>query len=144
MNVKADKMRYQPNKSGYALVLLGLVFSIIALFSIITPPTIRPNFRIAMEILINIFLMLLTFLAAERCKVYSRQWAIIAIVFAGIHVLRIFWVPTYLLSRGQISGLQFTMILVWLIGTSVSLVFGALITLRKSQMLHKHLREMGE
>lgn len=144
MNVKADKMRYQPNKSGYALILLGLTLSIVALFAIITPPTIRPNFRIAMEIMINIFLMLLTFLAAERCKVYSRDWAIVSIVFAGIHVLRIFWVPTFLLSRGQITGGQFSLIVFYLLATAASLVFGALITLRKHQILHKHLREMGE
>jgi hypothetical protein len=144
MNVKADKMRYQPNKSGYSFILLGLAISIAALFSIITPTTVVPNFGTAVEILLNIVLMLVTFLAAERCKVYSRDWALITLVIAGIHILRIFLVPTQLVAKGQLSGWQFTGIVFMLVSTAVCLVLGALITLRKQGLLHKHLREIGE
>ena len=144
MNIKADKMRYQPNKGGYSFILLGLAISIAALFSIITPTTDVPNFGTAVEILLNIILMLVTFLAAERCKVYSKDWALITLVIAGIHVLRIFWVPTQLVSNGQLSGWQFTGIVFMLVASSVSLVLGSVITLRKQSVLHKHLREIGE
>jgi hypothetical protein len=144
MNTKADKMRYQNNKSAYSLILLGLAISIVALFSIITPPTIVPNLGIAIEILINIVLLLVTFLAAERCKTYSRQWAITSFVIAGIHVLRIFYMPTYLLANNQITYYQFTFIVIYLIASAVSISMGALITLRKHVILMKHLRELGE
>ena len=91
MNIKADKMRYQTNSSAYSLILLGLALSVAALFAIITPSTIIPDFSTAIEILINIVLMLVTFLAAERCKFYERKWAIIVNVIAAVHILRIFY-----------------------------------------------------
>ena len=144
MNIKADKMRYQPNKGAYYLILLGLLISIVALFSMITPSTIVPNFNTVLEIMINIIIMLITFLAAERCKVYSRNWALVVIVIAGIHVLRIFWVPTQLVAKGEISRWQFTLIAIYLLATAASLIIGALITIKKNQILMKHLKEIGE
>ncbi|MDO9630088.1 MAG: hypothetical protein Q7I99_09340 [Acholeplasmataceae bacterium] len=144
MNTKADKMRYQTNKTGYSLILLGLAISIVALFSIITPPAIIPNFGIAVEILINIVLLLVTFLAAERCKTYSRGWALTSFVIAAIHVLRIFYMPTILVAKGQLTGFQFMMIVIYLLSAATCIVFGALITLRKHAILMKHLRELGE
>ncbi|MDY0075399.1 MAG: hypothetical protein RBR75_05965, partial [Acholeplasmataceae bacterium] len=83
MNIKADKMHYQTNKLGYALILLGLAFSVVALFRIITPTQIIPNHLIALEIVINIILLLLTFLTAERCKIYQKNWAIVSLVIAS-------------------------------------------------------------
>lgn len=144
MNIKADKMRYQPNKSAYFLILLGLAFSIVALFSIITPTTVVPNFSTAVEIMINIILMLVTFLAAERCKVYSKQWAITTIVIAGIHILRIFWIPTKLVAKGELTSWQFILIAFYLLVTAALLIFGSLITIRKHHILMKHLKEIGE
>lgn len=144
MNTKADKMRYQTNKTGYSFILLGLAISIVALFSIITPPSIIPNLGIAVEILINIVLLLVTFLAAERCKAYSKQWAITSFVIAGIHILRIFYMPTSLVAKGQITYMEFLWIVIYLIAAAASISFGALITLRKNAILMKHLRELGE
>lgn len=144
MNIKADKMRYQTNSLGYGLILLGMAISVVALFRIITPPTIIPNFSIAVEIVVNIILMLMTFLTAERCKFYQKSWAIVSMVIAAIHVLRIFYAPAKLLSLGQITGVQFTVIVVLLISSATLLVFGGLITLNKHHILYKHLKEIGE
>ena len=143
MNIKADKMRYQTNSLGYGLILLGMAISVVALFRIITPPTIIPNFSIAVEI-VDIILMLMTFLTAERCKFYQKNWAIVSMVIAAIHVLRIFYAPAKLLSLGQITGVQFTVIVVLLISSATLLVFGGLITLNKHHILYKHLKEIGE
>lgn len=144
MNVKADKMRYQANKSGYALILLGMAISIVALFRIITPVTVIPDFSIALEIIVNIMLMLTTFLAAERCKFYQKTWAIVSFVIAGTHVLRIFYVPTQLLSKGQITTSQFMIIVLLLIASATSIIGGGLITWSKFHRLHQHLKEIGE
>ena len=73
-NIKADKLRYQTNSSGYSLVMLSVVLSVIALFTLITYDSygeftqsmrVIPNFRIGLGISIGIVLMLATFLAAE-------------------------------------------------------------------------------
>jgi len=145
MNIKADKMRYQTNKSGYALVLLGLAISVAALFRIITPNTVVPNHLTALEIVINIILLLTTFLAAERCKIYEKKWAIISMIIAGIHVLRILFVPRNLFTKGQITFVQFSWIAALLIIAAVCIALGGFITLTKYyRILHKHLRELGE
>jgi len=144
MNIKADKMRYQTNSSAFSLILLGLSLSVAALFAIITPSTVIPDLSTAIEILVNIVLMLVTFLAAERCKFYERKWAIIVNVIAIVHVLRIFYAPTKLLASGQITFIQFTFIAILLLSSAILLIAGGMITLRKSNMLHSHLKEMGE
>ena len=144
MNIKADKMRYQTNTSAFSLILLGLVLSVAALFSIITPSTIVPDFTTALEILINIILMLVTFLAAERCKFYDRKWAIAVIFIAAIHILRIFFVPTRLVANDMITASQYIKIILLLVGSAVALIFGAIITLRKHHVLSQHMKEMGE
>jgi 4-amino-4-deoxy-L-arabinose transferase-like glycosyltransferase len=144
MNVKADKMRYQTNRLAHLLVLLGLAISILALFSIIIPTTVVPDFSIAVEILINIVLMLLTFLAAEKCKIYSLNWAIALFVIAGIHIARIFYVPTKLLIANMLSAGQFSLIVVYLVLSAGLLVLGGIITIQRHHILTKHLKEIGE
>ncbi|MFA5525863.1 MAG: hypothetical protein WC992_03470 [Acholeplasmataceae bacterium] len=144
MNIKADKMRYQTNKLGYALILLGLAFSVVALFRIITPTQIIPNHLIALEIVINIILLLLTFLTAERCKIYQKNWAIVSLVIASIHLLRILFVPRNLLSKGQLTLSQFSWIMIFLIITATCIALGGYVTLAKHHILAKHLKEIGE
>jgi hypothetical protein len=144
MNIKADKMRYQTNKTGYGLILLGLVFSVVSLFMLITPSTIVPNFGTAIEILVNIVLMLVTFLAAERCKFYSKNWATVSIFIAGIHFVRALITPISLFTLGQISFLIYILSTSFLITASIFILIGAKITLDKFHILSKHMKEIGE
>ena len=144
MNIKADKMRYQMNNLAYLFILLGMAVSVVALFRIITPKTIVPNFDTAVEILINIVLLLLTFLTAERCKYYQKKWGIVSFVIAGVHVLRILYVPKSLLALGQITPLQFTTILLLLIASAAFLIVGGVVTIIRSNILTNHLKEIGE
>lgn len=144
MNIKADKMRYQMNNLAYLFILLGMAVSVVALFRIITPKTIVPNFDTALEILINIVLLLLTFLTAERCKYYQKKWGIVSFVIAGVHVLRILYVPKSLLALGQITPLQFTTILLLLIASAAFLIVGGVVTIIRSNILTNHLKEIGE
>ena len=144
MNTKADKMRYQTNKLGYRLILLGLAISVLALFSIITPSTVVSDFSTAVEILLNIVLLLITFLAAEKCKFYSLNWAISLFVIAGIHVLRIFYVPTKFLIANMLSPLQYTLIVTYLMASATLLVFAGIVTINRHAVLTKHLRELGD
>lgn len=143
MNVKADKMRYQLNKSGYGFILLGLSVSVVAMFRIITPVTVRPNHEIAIEILINIVLLLVTFLAAERCKFYSKNWAYGSMAIGLIHLIRIIYVPKNLLDNGMLSNNQFMIIAGLLILSAFFIIYGGYITWKKYHILSKHMKEMG-
>ena len=143
-NIKADKMRYQNNSSAYWLVLLGMAISVHALFSIITPKAVVPGLTTAVEILVNIVLLLFTFLAAEKCKTYNRDWGIYLFVIAGIHVLRIFFEPSNLLRNKQLTGFQFSVIVTELVVVAVLFVIAGIITIKKHDTLKTHLKEIGE
>ncbi len=144
MNVKADKMRYQLNKASYGLILLGLSISVIAMFRIITPVTVRPNYEIAIEIMINIVLLLVTFLAAERCKFYSKHWAFASIAIGLIHLARIFYVPASLLRKDMLSYPQFIIIALLLVISSLLISLGGYITWVKYNILSKHMKALSE
>lgn len=143
-NIRVDKMRYQQNKLAYWLVLLAMVNQIGSLFSTITPRTVVPSFTTAMEILINITLMLFTFLAAEKVKAYNIKWGYGLFVIAFLHLLRIFYEPLKLFRLGQISGRQYFIIIDLIIGSIILLLIAAVITIKKHRALMAHLKESGE
>lgn len=143
-NIRVDKMRYQKNNIAYALVLFSMVFQIISLFSTITPEAVMPSFSTATEILINITLLLVTFLAAEKVKMYSEKWSYGLWVISAAHVFRIFYEPLKLVKLNQLTEGQYTLIITEIIGSIVFMIIASIITLKKYHALMAHLKEMGE
>lgn len=143
-NIRVDKMRYQQNRLAYWLVLLAMVNQVGSLFSTIIPRMVVPSFTTAMEILINITLMLFTFLAAEKVKAYNIKWGYGLFVIAFLHLLRIFYEPLKLFRLGQISGRQYFIIIDLIIGSIILLLIAAIITIKKHRALMAHLKESGE
>lgn len=151
--LKADKMRYQKNTTAYGLILISIITSLIALFASITydnfsstgeSQRIIPDIRIGLEIALGIVLMLGTFLAAERVKLYDSFWSMYGIfILAGINFLRIFNIPIYAFSNGWIpSSTQ-----VWIIFnfgiTVILLLIAGLIAMRKVIILKEHMKELN-
>ena len=91
MNIKLDKMRYQPNVLSYDLGFLAIAFNVLYLFAALN--TLVPSLATAVKILLNIVLILMTFLAIEKCKKYSKEYSIILIAFGIISLLRLLYVP---------------------------------------------------
>lgn len=151
-NIKADKLRYQTNSIGYLLVMLSVVISIIALFTLITYDNygtladsmrVVPDFRIGIEIAIGIVLMLATFLAAEKIKYYNEAWGFYGLfVLAGINLIRIFNVPTYTYNNDMIPTKTFIITVAELAGSAALLILAAIITIRKIIILKHHLKEL--
>ncbi|MCU0105026.1 hypothetical protein N7603_05090 [Acholeplasma vituli] len=141
---RIDKMRYQLNKSAYWLVLLSMVFQTISLFMTITPRSVIPTMSTAVEILINILLLLVTFLAAEKVKAYSNRYVYGLFGISAVHLFRVFNEPLKLLKLKQISSVQYTQITILIGLTILFMVYAALITLRKYHELKTHLKEIGE
>lgn len=144
INNKVDKMRYQLNKSAYWLVLSGMVLQTISLFMIITPRTVKPSMDTAIEILVNILLLLVTFLAAEKVKAYDHRYAYGLFAIGAIHLLRAFDEPLRLLRIEQITSTQYVIITTLIVLTFVTMVVAGLVTWRKYQTLKSHLKEIGE
>ena len=95
MNIKLDKMRYQPNVISYYFGLLAIVIDVLYLFEVLN--VLVPSLVMATKILLNIVLMLMTFLAVEKCKAYSKGYSIVLIVFGIICLLRLLYVPLQVL-----------------------------------------------
>lgn len=143
-NSRVDKMRYQKNSSAYAFVLIAMVFQTVSLFATITPSTVIPSMTTAFEILINITLLLVSFLGAEKVKAYNKNWAYGLIVIAFVHFLRIFYEPLKIVKLNQISAQQYGFIIFEIVVTIAFLVVASVITLEKHRKLMTHLKELGE
>lgn len=104
-----EKLRYQPNKRSQLFVMLAMVFMVIALFMVINAfryhrdesqiRQILPNIGLGIEILISIFVMLLSFLVGEKFKTYDKKWTYIGFTLSVYAVVKIFIYPIKLFKR---------------------------------------------
>ena len=152
-NIKADKMRYQKNSSAYGLVLLSLVSGMIGLFTLInydqfltvgTNMRVVPNLRVGIEIMLGIIMMLMTFLGAEKIKIYEPKWSFYGIfILAGLNVFRIFNLPIYAKSQGWIPTGTMVAVMIYYAVTAGLLIVAGVISTRKVIILRKHMKELS-
>jgi hypothetical protein len=150
--LRIDKMRYQTNRSAYSLVLLSLVVSIIALFTLINyddfgqgsaPTRVVPDLRIGLEIALGIIMMLVTFLGAEKVKFYDPLWSKIGLfVLAGINIFRMVNIPLYAFSKNWISATTKVVTMLEFGAAAGLLIAAGVISFWKVVRLHHHLKAM--
>jgi hypothetical protein len=169
---RADKMRYQKNNFSYFLILLGLVISIVAMFLIVNKihftEKLDNKFAFslyiltAVEILIGIISMLLTFLCAEKVKSYSPFWSTKAVfVLPVINFVRIFLVPLNVfmiykrLTLSVVDGgtttvvkpftaVTFLLPVLLYLGTCAIYIVAGVVASRKTKQLLIHINELKE
>ena len=156
-NIKADKMRYQNNKSSYLLVMLSIVLSLIALFTNINYDQfitgvgddipifyVQPDIKVGIEIAIGIIMMLVMFMAAEKIKYYDALWSRFGLfILAGINILRAFNLPLYALEQGWIPYPNVIAIMIEYFASATLLILAGLIAFRKYHVLQAHLKELS-
>jgi hypothetical protein len=109
----AEKMRYQKNGLSYGLILLSILFSLVATFSLITYDSftqvagalrVVPDMRIGLEIFITIIAFMVTFLAAEKIKCYNPVWSFgVIYTLAALNLWRMSSFPAYVFGvRGWV------------------------------------------
>lgn len=150
-NTKIDKMQYQSNSIGYLLVLLAMIVSLVALFTLITydsfgsgptPMRVIPDFRIGIEIGIGILMLLFLFLTGEKVKFYDKTWSYyIVFILAGVNFIRIFNIPLYEYNLGWIPQSTMIYAIVEFALAGVLLVIAGIISARKVYQLNKYLKE---
>lgn len=102
--MKYEKLRYQSNKIAQLLMMLGMILMVIALFRVINvfrlevrvpnkPSNISSTIWLGVEILIAIFVMLLSFLASERLKSYDKKWLPVGAALVVYPLVKIFLYP---------------------------------------------------
>lgn len=153
VNIKADKMRYQKNSFAYLFVLLSLVTGMIGLFTVINYDQfitvgdnmrVVPNLRVGIEILIGIIVMLMTFLGAEKVKLYDPKWSFYGIfILAGVNVFRMFYLPIYAKNQGWIPNSTMVTVMIYYAITAGLLVVAGVISTRKVIMLTNYMKELN-
>jgi hypothetical protein len=138
------------NSLGYWIVLLSLVVSIVATFTLITydeftgsgdSVRVAPDLRIGLEIALAIVLMLTTFLAAEKVKFYSPFWSGIGLFgLAAINILRIFNIPFYAFDKGWIPQTIKSRTIIEFVISGSLLVIAGVVSYRKVLLLKHHMK----
>ena len=89
---KVEMMRYRDNSLSYKLGLGGIAFSVLACFFCLN--SFSPvNISTLLAIMLNIVILLGGFLAVEKSKSYSFKGSVALVVFGGVCIARIFWIP---------------------------------------------------
>lgn len=92
---RREMLRYNANKLSYALGLLAMSFSVLGAFICLN--SMNPiTYQVIIIILLNVFVLLGGFLAAEKVKNYVKGGAIAQLVFGSICAARIFYIPLIL------------------------------------------------
>ena len=93
-----EMMRYRSNGLSHKLGIFAMMFSLLGCFICLN--SMKPSdIQVLIIIMINIVILLGGFLAAERAKTYSFKGSIALIVFGGICVGRMFYMPLGLITN---------------------------------------------
>ncbi|CCV64093.1 hypothetical protein BN85405160 [Alteracholeplasma palmae J233] len=153
MDMKVDKMRYQNNGVSYGLILLSILFVLIAGFMTITFNSftndssqikVVPNLNIALDIVMIILTLLLSFLGAEKVKFYKIKWTYGMMIISVVTIARIFYIPLQVLGKDELPAGRFSVIVILMCIAAGLQIAGAVIGYIKSKKLENHLKKMGE
>lgn len=151
-NIKADRMRYQPNRLSYWLCLLAILFDVCSFINIYGNRVMISDFRIGLDVIINILFMLITFMYAENAKTYKKESSYFVLALGIIQILRIFFVPLHYFSLPlpgdskimQMSSNDFIRNVIYMSLSGICLIVAAIICYIRSTILINHLRDIKQ
>lgn len=122
--VHIDVYRYKRNKIASSFALLGLVFECLY-FMLFYSLRVSQFYTalIGLDIVINLAVLLVVFLASEGVKSYNKKYCIPLLVVAVLQVARIFLYPTDIAAQGGYitsSAYDMTSWSAWYFGTALS------------------------
>ena len=94
--IKDDIQRYKKNKFASMLALLGLALCcayFIVLYAQVKNGSYYYKWPIAIDVIYNLFFLLFVFLFSEQVKNYNSKLFWLQMVFGGMQIVRIFWLP---------------------------------------------------
>jgi hypothetical protein len=94
--IEKEMLRYRPNKASGNSAIFGMICAVVALSIVYSNIKRGVDWRIGIDILGAIIILLGSFMASEEMKAYSKQWSYISFGLAALSVVRIFTYPLYL------------------------------------------------
>ncbi|MGI6781227.1 MAG: hypothetical protein ACOX56_00070 [Acholeplasmataceae bacterium] len=163
MPKRYEKLRYQPNRVSQWLIMGGMIFMVIALFSVInvyryttltTAGIILPNIWVGIEILVAIFVMLISFLLGEKYKTYDKSWHWVGFALTAYSLIKIFIFPIILYNKfldmiadGEIIKYKpkqwLALVIICLVVSAALYLAGTLLSIKKTGQLGKYYEELS-
>jgi len=134
-------LRYQKNNLSFWLCMLAIAADVFHFVLLYESRVIAPDINMGVDIIINIFFLLVVFLASEKSKAHILSWSYTLFALSAIQILRIFYLPLMYYVSGKLSVNGFAFSITLLIISSVSLGVAALINLLRSKSLKNYLKD---
>ena len=163
--IDTDIYRYKKNKLAANLALLGLVCNCLyftLLYGIKTATSGADNaatrfasMTVGFSVILTLAVLLVAFLSSEGIKGYNKKYSIVLLVLAAFQVFRIFGYPMYGLKNDLLkvnyfwfnpesSGLEFTLMLIYLLASAACFIASAVIGYIRAVQLEKFEKYIAE
>lgn len=97
---RPERLFYQTNKQSYNLILIYILLNI--LYIILYLNHMNVDIWVSYVSIVNIIILLISFLVAARIKVYDRKFQYVPIIFGIIQVFRLFTIPKEIVGKIKI------------------------------------------
>ena len=151
--LKLDRMRYVKNTASSRLCYLAILLNVLYFVSIYKSDVGNWYYQILVggSIVYNLLFMLMTFLASEGVKSYQTSYNKLLFILGVLQVCRIFILPLQAhAATVKIGGTetvvmgtaQFIRCIIYLSGSSASLILAGILNARKAGALNRHIRSI--
>lgn len=148
--VQREMMRYSDNGISSTLGYVGIIFTAagFCLMYSTTAVTGKENtifglgsngLWVAMDVFLNIVLLLSLFLAITAMKAYSKRWGIISIVIGAFTLARPFFYPLSLMQYGILKESDFIIVMIFFLISGTALVLAGVAAIYRGKALRAYL-----
>jgi hypothetical protein len=148
--VEKEMMRYSDNGVSSTLGYLGIILLAAGFCFLYSTTTVNGKeitifglgsngLWVALDVFLNIVLLLALFLAITAMKAYSKRWGIISIVIGVFMLIRPFFYPLALLQFGILKQSDFVLVTVFFLISGVSLVLAGVAAIYRGKALRAYL-----
>ncbi len=143
-DLQKDMMRYHRNSLGHSLCFLAIAVGALGFCFTYSHLSVC-DFSTGVDIIFNIIFMLVTFLTAEKVKVYNVKSSFAAMILGVLEILHFVWytIPTYSNTAVQMPAWVFIATLVCYIIGGISLLFVGVTNYYRGTILKKYLKEQA-
>ncbi len=132
------RMQYQKDTLSAFLCILSIVFNVYYFICAFSTDTIKPDVILGLDVLINIIFMMVTFLASEKLKVYSKNWGAIVILMGVFEIARILILPEHYRKLDMLGGFAYIQTVAALALAGASLIAAGLNSAANLRVLKKY------
>lgn len=149
--IQVDMLRYRPNKISFNCAILAIACIAVGFCLFYSNCSIRtdtgfnlfgttnPGPWVAVDVLLNIVMLIFLFLASVRMQVFSRIFGILSIVFGAFEIIRPFTLYLAMSQASCLDALIYTIIMILDIVAGGLLIIGGIVSIMRGAILKDYL-----